>query len=399
MATATSGYGTGVNESLRLGRIAGVAVGLNWSLLAIFALITVSLAAGRFPVVSPDRAPGTYLIAGLVTALLFFLSVLAHEISHAVVARRNGIEVDGIVLWLFGGVARLRGDASTPGVAFRIAAVGPLVSFLLGGAFLGAALGLGAVDGEPLAVEGALWLGVINVILAVFNLFPGAPLDGGRVLRSILWAITGDKYRSWVSAARAGRVLGFVVIGLGLLQFAAIGIGGLWLVLIGWFLVMAASTEEQHALLQHRVGDATVRDVMSADPVAVPSGTSASAFLDDYVFHHRFSTFPVTTAVGKVVGLATVNGLKEVAPKDRTHVIVDELATPIDQVPVADPDEQLTGVIERLDSGPGASRLLVLDDGHLVGIVSPIDIMRLLELQELARPRRGGPPPPPPPRS
>jgi Zn-dependent protease/CBS domain-containing protein len=371
-----------MKESFRLGRIAGVAVGVNWSLLVIFALIAVSLSAGRLPAVYPDQSTAAYVVAGLITALLFFTSVLLHEISHAVVAQRNGIEVEGIVLWLFGGVAQLKGDAETPGAAFRIAAVGPFVSFALGLGFLAIAALLDGVGATGLVIESAIWLGIINIVLAVFNLFPGAPLDGGRVLRSILWKINGDKNRSWVQAARAGRVVGFVLIGLGILQFAAGAVGGLWLAFIGWFLLSAARMEESHAMMRGTLGDMRVSRLMSPDPVTAPADITVAQFLDDYVFRHRFSTFPVVDREGRVVGLATVNRVKTVPPMERASMRLGEMATPIDDVAVARPDEEVVEAIERLGGGEDG-RLLVLDGQRVVGIISPVDVIRVMELSSL----------------
>ncbi len=380
-----------MTESLRLGRIAGVSVGINWSVLAIFVLIAVSLAGGRLPEVYPDQSPTAYLVAGFLAAVVFFASLLAHELSHAVVARRNGIEVEGIVLWLFGGVAKMKGDPDAPGPAFRIAAAGPSVSIVLGLLFLGVAAVLDERGAEGLVAESARWLGVINLVLAGFNLLPGAPLDGGRVLRAVLWKISGDKERSWVQAARAGRVVGFVVIGLGVLQFAAFGVGGLWLVLIGWFLVSAARVEEAHAELRGSFGDMTVDRLMTVDPVTVPADVPLQDFLDAWVFRHRFSTFPVTDAHGRLVGLVTVNRIKDVPPDARAHTTVGQLAARLSDVPTAHPSERVVDVIDRL-GGAEDRRLLVVDGDRAVGIVSPADVIRVMELNALRSGR--GPVPP-----
>lgn len=380
-----------MRESLRLGRIAGVSVGINWSVLAIFVMIAVSLSAGRLPETSPGASTAGYVVAGLLTATAFFVSLLLHEISHAVVARRNGIEVEGIVLWLFGGVAQLKGDADTPGAAFRIAAVGPFVSMVLGGVFLGIGELLDRRDDLGLAVESFRWLGVINLALAVFNLFPGAPLDGGRVLRAILWRFNGDKERSWVQAARAGRVVGFVVIGLGVLQFAAFGVGGLWLVLIGWFLVSAARVEEGQATLRGTLGDLPVERLMTVDPVTVPADLPLGGFLDAYVFRHRFSSFPVTDPYGRTIGLVTVNRIKRVPPEARATTRVGDLAAPLEVVPQARVGERVVDVLDRL-GGAEDRRLLVMDGDRAVGIISPVDVIRVMELAAL---RHGSGPVPP----
>ncbi|HWI03640.1 MAG TPA: site-2 protease family protein, partial [Acidimicrobiales bacterium] len=174
-----------MNETIRLGRIAGVSVGLNWSLLVILLLITLGLAGGRFPALYPDREPAAYILAALVAGVLFLASILAHEIGHAVVAQRNGIEVDGITLWLFGGVARLAGEAQDPGVELRVAGIGPLISVVVAVIAGAAALLLDGLGAPDLVVGVAAWLATINLILAIFNLVPAAPLDGGRILGAL----------------------------------------------------------------------------------------------------------------------------------------------------------------------------------------------------------------------
>jgi Zn-dependent protease len=184
-----------VTPTFRLGRIAGVQVAANWSVLVILALIVVGLAAGRLPLVAPGRSALTSAVTGALSGLVFLASLLAHEVSHAVVARQNGIAVEGITLWLFGGFAQLRGEAASPGADLRIAGIGPVVSALLGGGFFAAGALVAAGDGGPLLLSALSWLAVINIVLAVFNLIPAAPLDGGRVLRAVLWRLTGGGWR------------------------------------------------------------------------------------------------------------------------------------------------------------------------------------------------------------
>lgn len=205
-----------MKETLRLGEIAGVRVGVNWSVLVIFFLIALGLAAGRFPTESPGLPSVAYIAAGVATAVAFLASLLTHEIAHAVVAQRSGVEVHGITLWLFGGVARLGGEARDPAAELRIAGVGPLMSLVLAGIFFVAA-GLAPAFDTPDIVVGPLrWLAAINVALAVFNLMPAAPLDGGRILRAFLWWRRGDRVSAAVTSTRAGKAFGFLLVGLGL---------------------------------------------------------------------------------------------------------------------------------------------------------------------------------------
>ncbi len=230
-----------MNSSFRLGRVAGIEIGVNWSWLIVFGLITWSLATAIFPNANPGLGHGTYVGMAVVAALLFFLSILLHELGHAVQAQREGIEIVGITLWLFGGVAKFRGMFPSAGTEFRIAIAGPLVSLALGVAFVGAAL---AMSGPEQVDAVAAWLGYINLSLLVFNLLPALPLDGGRVLRSALWAARKDFRRATRVAAAIGRGFGFLFIAGGLvLAFWTDPMSGLWLAFLGWFLLSAAWAE------------------------------------------------------------------------------------------------------------------------------------------------------------
>lgn len=377
-----------MNESVRLGRIAGVDVGVNWTVFVIFLLITFGLAAGRFPQEHPGLEPTTYVVAGVVAGLVFLASILAHEVSHAVVAQRNGVDVDGIVLWLFGGVARLRGEPGDPGAEIRVAGVGPLVSVGLGAAFGAVALLLGGLGAPGITVGVFAWLAVINVVLAVFNLVPAAPLDGGRILRGVLWKRRGDRLGASVTAARAGRAFGWFLVVLGLIDFVAgAGGGGLWLVLVGWFLTNAAGAEEHHAQVRHALGDVRVDQVMTAQPVVVPSDLPVSRLIDDHVFSSRYSSFPLVDRTGRPAGLITLNRVKQVPADRRGTTTVADIACPLDAVAVARPDESLADLLPRL-AGCSDGRALVLDGERLVGIVSPTDVAHQLEVADLRDARR-----------
>ena len=377
-----------MNETLRLGHVAGVRIGVNWTVLVIFTLVLLGLAGGRFPLTHPGHEPWAYAVAGTVAAVAFFLSLLAHELSHAVVAQRHGIEVDGIVLWLFGGVARLRSEAQDPETDLKVAGVGPLVSLALGvgfGALTLIAAGLG-IGGLPLAVLG--WLALINVILAVFNLVPATPLDGGRLLRAWLWKRRGDRLSAVVSAARAGRAFGFGLVGLGLVSLLVLpGLGGLWFVLIGWFIANAAGAEEQYAVANESLAGLRAHDVMTADPITVPAGLSVAQLLDQYALRHRCSAFPVLGPDGRLLGLVILNQVRELAPDRRGATSIDRIARPAAEVPLVEAQQQLPAVLDLMrDAADG--RVLVHDGtGRLVGIISPTDVTRFVEISQL-RPRQ-----------
>ncbi|NBE84686.1 site-2 protease family protein [Micromonospora rubida] len=367
-----------MRASFRIGRVAGVPVGVNWSVLVIFLLIAWGLSANQFPRSYPDRPTWAYVLAGLSAAVVFFVGLLAHEVSHAVVAKRNGIEVEGITLWLFGGVAELRGEARDPGAELRIAGVGPLVSLIIGVVFGGIAVLLVLADVHGLWLGALAWLAGINILLAVFNVLPAAPLDGGRLLRAAVWKATGDRTRASVVAARAGWILGVLLIGLGLWQFLrGAGFGGLWLALIGWFLIGAAGLEERQARTGSALRGIRVADVMTPQPQTASAEMTVADFVDHYLFAYRHSALPLTED-GRPVGLVTLDRVRGVAADRRAATTLAEVACRADQLVLASPDEQLTDLLPRL-SGCADGRALVVTDQRLVGIVSPSDISRAVQ--------------------
>jgi Zn-dependent protease len=367
-----------MKASFHLGRIAGIRVGVNWSVLVIFVLIAWGLAASRFPATYPQYSNATHIVAAVLTAVVFFISLLAHEISHAVVARRNGLHVEDITLWLFGGVARLSGEARNPGAELRIAGVGPLVSLLLGGVFLGVAALLRAGDYDGLLLAAFAWLGGINVALAAFNVIPAAPLDGGRLLRSLIWWRTGDRLKATRWASRAGQAFGWALVLLGLLGFlTGEGFGALWLALIGWFVVGAATAENQQATVRGRLGELAIRGVMTPNPETAPGSMTVEELLRSELIQHRHSSFPLTDDGGAVTGLVTFNQIRRVAPQARASTRLRDIACPLDQVAQARPDEPAADLLPRL-SECAEGRALVFSDGALVGIVSPSDVSRVL---------------------
>lgn len=367
-----------MRTSFRLGQIAGIRIGVNWSVLVIFAIIAWGLANFRFPAAYPQYATGTYVAAAALTAVAFFASLLAHELSHALVARRNGLQVGDITLWLFGGVARLSGEASNPGAELRIAGIGPLVSLLLGLVFLGVA-GLLQVSGyHGLVLAGFAWLGGINIVLAVFNVIPAAPLDGGRVLRSIIWWRTGDRLKAIRWSSRAGQVFGWVLVALGLtVLFTGGDFGGLWLALIGGFLASAATAESQQATVRGQLGRLAIRDVMTPDPMTAAASMTVEDLLASDLIQHRHSSFPLVEDSGGPIGLVTFNQIRQVPPQARSTTRLRDIACPLEQVAQARPDEPAADLLPRL-SECADGRALVLSDGVLVGIISPSDISRVL---------------------
>src|SRR5262247_624423 len=283
-----------MGQSFSLGRIAGIRIGVNWSVLLIVALLAYGLAVGEFPAAAPRHPVAEYVVAALVTAVAFIGSLLAHELAHSLVARRNGLQVEGITLWLLGGVSQLQGEVTDPGAEIRIAGAGPLVS-----------------------------------LLAVFNVIPAAPLDGGRLLRAVLWRITGDRFKAAVWSARSGQVFGWaLVVVAAYLVLVRREYNWLWFALLGWFLISAATAEGQQAMLQGRLRTIAVRDVMTAHPVTVPASSTVAWFLDDYLPWHRHSAFPVEADDGQTVGLVTVHRVSQVPAAERGQTMLRNVACP-----------------------------------------------------------------------
>lgn len=367
--------------SIRLGRIAGIEIKLSWSVLVIFLLITWSLATGGLSGARPGGTVAEWT-AGAVASVLFFAGLLAHELGHAVLAKLKGVEVEDITLWVFGGVSTLKGETHDASDEFRIALVGPLVSLGVAVLSYGVAVGLAGLGAPALVVAVPQWLAITNAMLAVFNMLPAFPLDGGRVLRAWLWKRRGNRASATRTAAAAGRGFGVGMAGLGLLLFVAgASLSGLWFVVLGWFLFGAARAEESHVLLWGALRDIRVRQVMSGDPVVLP----ATMIVQDYIaqaMESRFTSFPVVDAEGGVVGLVTLRRIKAAIARGEGQAPLEQIAVPLDQVPVLSPEDRASRLLEQLQTTP-EGRALVFDKGALVGIVSPSDLQRMLDLASL----------------
>jgi Zn-dependent protease len=372
---AAAGSGP-MHASFSLGRWAGVEIGVNWSWIVIFGLICWSLAAVVFPDASPGLGDGAYVAMAAIAAVLFFASLLLHELGHAVVARREGMEIDGIVLWLFGGVAKFKGLFPSAGAELRIAVAGPLVSLVIG-------LSMLALASAPLP-EGvdavAAWLGAINLILIAFNMLPALPLDGGRVFRALVWQRTGDFTRATRIAGATGRFFGQLMIGAGVLLLLMLGApGGLWLALIGWFLTVAAGAEMRMATIASALGPLRVADAMAGRPITAPAGSSIAAFIEEGFSGSRHAAYPVLDGE-RVVGMVGFRDLSAVPSSDWNDTRIEAITRPRDEVLVLAPDANLgEATIELVQTELG--RALVLDGDRLVGLLSMTDVSRLIELR------------------
>lgn len=381
-----------------LGRPFGVELRADWSLLIIFGLIAVHLGAGVFPAWHPDWSPGLSWLMAVLAAALFFASVALHELSHAVVARRNDIPVRRITLFVFGGMAHLDREPLSPGAEFRIAIVGPLTSLALGVAAL--ALGgllsadtISAYADDPEALLGAigpvttllLWLGPINIILGVFNLVPGFPLDGGRVLRAALWWGTGNLERATRGAAGAGQLVGWTLMALGVsmllgVWFPVVGGGpvqGLWFVLIGWFLAKAARMSYEQLLIRQALEDVPVTEVMRSDPVVVDRDLTLAELVRDLYMRTDQRAFPVVHG-GELLGIVDIAAIQNV-PRDAWSVTtVADVMEPVTERDAITPDDTAIHALQHLSRHDPVP---VVANGRILGVVRGSDLMRWLALR------------------
>lgn len=369
-----------METSIRLGRVAGIEIGVNWSWFAIFALLVWTLSEGILPDQNPGLSHGAYLAMAIVATVCFFTSLLAHELGHALVARREGMQIEGITLWLFGGVAKFRGSFPSAGAEFRIAIAGPLVSLAIGVTLI-----LVALARLPVQVDGVVsWLGYINLFLLAFNMLPALPLDGGRVLRSALWRWQRDYAKATRLAANVGRGFGllFVAAGIFLLIFEG-EFSGAWLAFIGWFLLQAAGSEARYALTRQALAGVRVRDLMSREPATVEPHATLGAFMDGVAWSRRFTTYPVVDD-GRVLGLLAFRGVAEVPRAEWDTRTVASCMIPRERVPVVHEDDEAEAALAALMES-GVHRAFVLEGERLVGLLSITDVLRALDV---AAPRR-----------
>jgi Zn-dependent protease/CBS domain-containing protein len=361
--------------SWRVGRIAGIEVRVDSSWVVIALLITYSMYL-RSSSVYPELSGGGAVALGIGATVLFFGSVLVHELAHAVVAQARGIRVQDITLFLFGGATRARVESRGPGDEFLIALVGPLTSGLLAALF-GIIAGLGGdVLSRPLAGTFG-YLAWTNLLLAGFNLVPGFPLDGGRLLRAAIWKATGSLGRATRIASLAGQAVGWLLVAAGVAWLLAGDLaGGIWFAFIGWFLVQAARSSYQELQLRHMLRGVEAEDVMAANLVRIPPELSLQDAVDDYFMRYDHGAFPVEEQ-GQTIGLLTLRGVRRV-PREQwpTRRVRDHMVPLGDQVVVA-PHARMDGVLGKLQDGE-ANRVLVVQDGEVVGIITPSDLTRWL---------------------
>jgi Zn-dependent protease/CBS domain-containing protein len=395
-----------MNRGFRVGRLFGINISVDWSWLVVFSLITWSLGSGLGQL-HDGWSRGTVWIIAVTAALLFFASVLAHELAHSLFARSRGIPVRTITLFLFGGVANIEKEPDSPRSEFFMAILGPITSLVIGAALLTLTAlffrPIAAVMGDPTEAARAmgpvatvlLWLGSINIILGIFNLIPGFPLDGGRILRSALWAILGDLKRATRLASWVGQGVGILMIVSGIsmvfgarLPYFGTGAGGLWLAFIGWFLHSAATRSYRQVVVRDILEGVPVSAMAVSEPPTITPDSSVSALVHDHIMRSDDHAFPVVDG-GRLIGLVTLGDVRSVARESWDVTSVREIMTRADELITVGPDDDASEALNRLVRRD-VRQLPVVSQGRLLGLVRRRDIMRWLQLHsELGVGRNG----------
>jgi len=356
-----------------LGRVLGIPLYLHPSWFVIFLLITVSLRT-QFTSQHPGWTPAQHWALGIITSVLFFASVVFHELSHSVVALRYRIPVKSITLFVFGGLASIQREPEQAKQEFNIAIAGPLSSLFLAACFF---LVAHFFHGEEMVASAAKWLWEINLLLALFNLLPGFPLDGGRIFRGIVWAISGNFTKATRIASNSGRLLAYLMIFLGVWQ-ALHGnwVGGLWTAFIGWFLLTAAQESFAQVAIRSTLTGVRVEDIMSRDIPTVPRDMS----LEEYI-HEVLRTgkqYHIVTGAGNPVGLITIHAARSVPRDEWNNTSLQAAMTPIDKIQSAAPDEPVLGLLERMQR-ENVTQMPVISDGHIIGVIARETIIHMLQ--------------------
>jgi Zn-dependent protease/CBS domain-containing protein len=365
-----------VSSGIRIARIAGVSISLHVSWLVIVAWLTYAFAELQFPGEFPDWSPELRWGAAAATALLFVVSVLVHELSHALVARRVGVHVTGITLFIFGGATAMESEPRTPGQEALIVAAGPVSSLVLGTVLWLAQLPLG-----PVGVGGILgWLAFINLTLGAFNLVPGFPMDGGRLLRALLWRWRGDRYAATRSAATIGQFVAYGLIAIGvLLALNEALVTGIWLGLIGWFLSTAAEAEVSQLGVERTLHGVRVRDIMDADPPSVSPNESVADLVNERMLRGEHRTFLVRHDDGGLAGLISLSDVRRVPRESWDGARVTDVMTRFADLATVSPDDEVEAAMKLLQTR-GVDQLPVISEGRsIAGLVTRLGIMRLIE--------------------
>jgi len=366
----------GLRSQIKLGRIFGINIGLHYSWFLIALLIVFSLSS-QFHASNPQWGDRVILSLAVATAILFFVSLLLHELAHSIVATSNGLPVKEITLFALGGVSQIEKNPSSAKLEFWMAIVGPLTSFAIGGICLLAARAFGGASSDPWMAM-LLWLGYINLMLAAFNLIPGYPLDGGRVLRAIIWWKTRDADRSTRVAAKTGQAVALAFIAFGIFRFfGGAGVGGLWIAFIGWFLLQAARESIIQVGLAHALSGVRVADVMTQDCPTVDERLNLQNFVERELLRTGRRCF-VVVEKGEPTGLVTPHEIKQIDRAKWPFMTLHDVMRPIRDVRSVAPDTSLKSALE-LMSRDDVNQLPVVSNGHLEGMLSRAQLLTYLQ--------------------
>lgn len=366
-----------MNGNIRFGNLFGIPFYINPSWFLVLGLVTWSYSSG-LAAQFPQLGGGLAALLGLMTALLLFSSVVAHELGHSFVAIRQGIDVKSITLFIFGGLASLEKESKTPASAFWVAIAGPLVSLLLFGIF--ASIGFATAASGPLAAIISV-LASVNFALALFNLIPGLPLDGGNILKALVWKITGNPYKGVAFASRVGQICGIIAIASGLLPLVLFGsIGNFWNLLIGFFLLRNAGNAAQFARVQEQLTGLTAADVVTPDSPIVSDNITLREFADERILSgQNWHRFLVTDDNGQLVGMISVNDMRSINTALWSETQVKEVMRPIEQSSTIQSDQPLLEVVQLLEGQKLSVLPVIRDNGVLVGILEKASIINLLQ--------------------
>jgi Zn-dependent protease/predicted transcriptional regulator len=365
-----------LRSQIKLGRVFGIEIGLHYSWFLIALLIVFSLSS-QFHASNPQWGDGVILSLAVATAILFFVSLLLHELAHSIVAKSNGLPVKEITLFALGGVSQIEKNPTSARLEFWMAFVGPLTSAVIGGICLLAARTVAGASSDPWMAM-LLWLGYINLALAAFNLIPGYPLDGGRVLRAIIWWTTGNADRSTRAAAKVGQAVAFAFIAFGIFRFfGGAGIGGLWIAFIGWFLLQAARESYVQVGLTHALEGVRVADVMTRDCPTVDGWLNLQNFVEGELLRTGRRCF-VVVEKGEMTGLVTPHEIKQIDRAKWPFMTLHDVMRPIGDVRSVVPDASLASALE-LMGRDNLNQLPVVSNGHLEGMLSRAQVLTYLQ--------------------
>jgi Zn-dependent protease/CBS domain-containing protein len=370
-------------RSIELFKIFGFSIKIDFSWFIVALLITWTLATGYFPQNLPGLSKGTYWWMGVIGALGLFASIVLHELSHSLTARRFGIEMRGITLFIFGGVAEMSSEPPTPKAEFFVAVAGPVASFAIGGASFALSLAARAVGAPAQAASILGYLAFVNVAVAIFNLIPAFPLDGGRILRSILWHTRGSLRWATKITAQIGGAFGLFLLAAGVVVVITVPggfISGLWFFLIGLFVRNAAQMSYQQLLLRRALEGEPVSRFMQPDPVVVPRGISVRELVEDYVYRHHFKMFPVVDEGGRLSGCVTTRQIRELPREEWDRQTVGALAQSCAPENTLRADTDAMEALSRM-SRSGASRMMVVEGDRLLGVLSLKDLLKFFSLK------------------